>query len=251
MSSMDRERFDELMEAYALNALPDDERREFEEYLSAHPERKAEVDELTNLAGLLALSPAEQEPSPALRRNLMAVVEGEARESRAARRRRDRRSALVRAREFLSPSRLALGAAALLMIGLFSWNLLLMDRMDELRGEVAEVRREDPSPNDPQMVALEGSGPMRGARVELVRLEGERAVLVAEELPPIAEGETLQIWVIKDDVPKPAGLFEPGDEIVSTPVEQSLEGADTVAITVEPDGGSPAPTTDPTMSANL
>jgi anti-sigma-K factor RskA len=251
MSSMGRERFDELMEAYALNALPDDERREFERYLSAHPERQAEVDELNNLAGLLALSPAEHEPSPALRRNLMAVVEGEARESRAATRRTNRRSALARVREFLSPSRLALGAAALLVIGLFSWNLLLMERVDELRGEVAEVRRESQPTNGAQMVELEASGPMRGARVELVRLEGERAVLVAEGLPPIGEDETLQIWVIKDDVPQPAGLLEPEDEIVSTPVEESLQGADTVAITVEPDGGSPAPTSDPTMSANL
>lgn len=251
MSDMERERFDELMEAYALNALPDDERREFEEYLSAHPERQAEVDELNNLAGLLALSPAEQEPSPELRRNLMAVVESEARESRAANRRAHRRSMFARARDLLRPSRLALGAAALLIIGLFSWNLLLMDRVDELRSEVAEVREESPSANIARMVELKGSGPMRGAQVELVRLEGERAVLIAEDLPPIGEGETLQIWVIKDDVPEPAGIFEPGDEMVSTPVERSLEGADTVAITVEPDGGSPAPTTDPKMSANL
>lgn len=248
---MQRDRFDEMMEAYALNALPDDERREFEEYLSDHPERQAEVDELNNIAGLLALSPAEHEPSPELRRNLMAVVEGEARDSRAATRRANHRSTLVRIREIFSPTRLALGAAALLVIGLFSWNLLLMDRMDDLRSEVADVQRENPPTDDSQMVRLKGSGAMRDAQVELVRLEDERAVLVAEKLPPIGEDETLQVWVIKDDVPKPAGLFEPGGEMVSTPVKGSLRGADMVAITVEPAGGSPAPTTDPAMSAKL
>lgn len=251
MSDMERERFDELLEAYALNALPDDERREFEEYLSRHPERQAEVDELNNLAGLLALSPVEQEPSPALRRNLMAVVESEARESQAATRRANRRSTLARIRELLSPARLSLGAAALLIIGLFSWNILLMDRMNDLRSEVAQVQRENPPATEEQMVELKGSGPMRDARVELVRLRDERAVLVAEKVPPIGEDETLQIWVIKDDVPKPAGLFEPGDKMVSTPVKGSLQGADMVAITVEPAGGSPAPTTNPAMSAKL
>lgn len=251
MSDMERARFDELMESYALNALPDNERRAFEEYLAAHPERQAEVDELNNLAGLLALSPAEHDPPPELRRQLMAVVEAEARATGPETRRPSQPSLLDRARAFLNPSRLALGAAALLVIGLFSWNLLLQDRVDELRSEIAEVRNEDAQDTGPQMIELQGSGPMSGARAELVRLEGERAVIVAEGLPPIEEDETLQIWVIKGDEPQPAGLFEPGDEMVSTPVERSLEGADTVAITVEPDGGSPAPTTDPTLSANL
>ncbi len=75
---MDRERFDELKDAFVLGALPEEERREFEEYLAAHPERQAEIDELAALAGLLALAPQEHEPSPALRRSIMAAVETEA-----------------------------------------------------------------------------------------------------------------------------------------------------------------------------
>ena len=33
-----RERFDDLKEAYALGALSEDERQEFEDLLAAHPE---------------------------------------------------------------------------------------------------------------------------------------------------------------------------------------------------------------------
>ena len=40
MGPMDRERFDELKDAYVLDALTEDERREFEEHLAAHPERQ-------------------------------------------------------------------------------------------------------------------------------------------------------------------------------------------------------------------
>ena len=74
---MNHERFDELKDAYALGALPEQERRELEEYLAAHPERQAEIDELGNVASLLALSPLEQEPPLELRRNIMNVVEAE------------------------------------------------------------------------------------------------------------------------------------------------------------------------------
>ena len=38
-----RDRFDVLKEAYALGALSEDEREEFEDLLAAHPEVQAEV----------------------------------------------------------------------------------------------------------------------------------------------------------------------------------------------------------------
>jgi anti-sigma factor RsiW len=54
---MDHARFEELKDAYVLRALPDEQRREFEEYLAQHPERQAEIEELGGVASLLALSP--------------------------------------------------------------------------------------------------------------------------------------------------------------------------------------------------
>ena len=116
---MDHERFDELKDAYVLGALPDREQRELEEYLAAHPERQAEIDELSGVASLLALSPTEQEPPPELRRSIMDVVEAEAQRPPARSRPR-----LAGIGEFFSIRNLALGAAALLVIGLFVWNML-------------------------------------------------------------------------------------------------------------------------------
>ena len=51
------ERFDDLKEAYVLGALTEDERREFEDILAAHPELQAEVDDLESTANLLTLAP--------------------------------------------------------------------------------------------------------------------------------------------------------------------------------------------------
>ena len=81
MSTMDHERFEELKDAFVLGALPEEERREFEEYLAAHPERRAEIEELGTVAGLLALSPQEHEPSPELRNRIMDAVKAEAAEA--------------------------------------------------------------------------------------------------------------------------------------------------------------------------
>ena len=243
MSGMDRERFDELKGAFVLGALPDEERREFEEYLANHPERQAEIDELGAVAGLLALSPQEQEPPPELRRNIMSVVEAE-----AGRPRGDSWSGLARMREFLDLRGLALGSAvAMLVIGLFSWNMVLQGELRDLQGQIQDMQ----SRQDSRMVALKGSGAARGARVELMILEDDRAVLMVEDMPPLPEGKTLQIWVIEGDVPKPSGLFEPKKESVAVVVENPVEGADAVAVSVEPDGGSPEPTTDPMLTAKL
>jgi anti-sigma-K factor RskA len=89
-------------------------------------------------------------------------------------------------------------------------------------------------------------------RGEVVRLGDERAVLVAEDLPSPPEGETYEAWILREDVPEPAGLFEPNDTgAAAAPLEGSIEGADAVAVTVEPSGGSSSPTSDPLMTANV
>ena len=240
---MDRERFDELKDAFVLGALPEEERRELEEYLAAHPERQAEIDELGAVAGLLALSPQEQEPSPELRRSIMDVVEAEAERPRAR-----SGSVLARMREFLSIRSIALGAAALLVIGLFSWNMLLQGEMRDLQSRVQGMQA---SEGDGRMVALEGSGPARQASAEVMILEDHRAVLMAEDMPPVPEDKTFQIWVIEKDVPRPSGVFEVREDQVAVVVENRVEGADAIAVTVEPEGGSPQPTTEPMLVARL
>ncbi|HEX2181724.1 MAG TPA: anti-sigma factor [Rubrobacteraceae bacterium] len=239
---MNHERFDELKDAYVLGALPEEERRELEEYLAQHPERQAEVDELGAFAGLLALSPQEHEPSPELRQSIMSVVESEARSFAGS----DPRFAGLR--ELFSLQNLALAGAALLVIGLFSWNILLQGEIRDLQGRVANLQETPQS----RMVALEGTGdaPQQG-HAEVMILDDDRAVLMAEDMPRAPEGRTYQIWVIEGDVPKPGGLFEPRGESVAAVVEKPLDEGDVIAVTIEPAGGSQQPTTDPLMTAKL
>jgi hypothetical protein len=56
---------------------------------------------------------------------------------------------------------------------------------------------------------------------------------------------------LREDVPEPAGIFEPNDtEAAAASLEGSIERADAVVVTVETSGGSSSPTSDPLMSAN-
>ena len=82
-------------------------------------------------------------------------------------------------------------------------------------------------------------------------LEDNRAVLMAENMPRVSENRTYQIWGIEGDVPRPSSLFEPQEESVAAVVEDPLDEADAIAGTVEPEGGSPQPTTDPVLIGKL
>ena len=257
MSEMNHERFEDLKDAYVLGALPEEERLSFEDYLAAHPERQAEIDELGAVAGLLAFSPQEQEPSPELRRRVMEVVEAEA-EPRRVR----GRSTFAKVGDYLSVRSLALGAAALLVIGLLSWNVLLQSQVEVLQGRVqdaqgrvqdlqAQVENARDQRQQSPTVELEGSWADQGANAKVVSIQENQVILVARNMPSVPEDQTCQIWVIDDDVPKPSGLFQPDRNITAAPITNPITNADVIAVTVEPAGGSKKPTSDPVLLANL
>ena len=233
-----RDRFDDLKSAYALGALTEDERREFEGYLATYPELQAEVEALVSVADLLALAPQEHEPPPELRRDLLNRIGGDADATLAEA--PQRRAGL---RRLFGPGGLAAAAIAVLaVVGLFAWNAALRGENEDLRGEL-ESR---------QTYELQGSSAAQDARGEVVEVGDGRAVLMAENLPPVSEDEVYEAWLIRDGIPEPAGLFElSAGGIAATPVEGSLEGADAVAVTVEPSGGSPTPTSDILLTATL
>jgi anti-sigma factor RsiW len=135
-----RDRFDDLKEAYVLGALDEDERREFQDYLAAHPELQAEVEELASVADLLALAPQEYEPSPELRRNLLESIGGIPGPPIAGAPPRGAR--LLR---LFGPGGLAAAAvaavAALVIVGLALWNVSLRGENEDLRDSLESPKR--------------------------------------------------------------------------------------------------------------
>jgi anti-sigma-K factor RskA len=80
-------------------------------------------------------------------------------------------------------------------------------------------------------------------------------LLIASNLPPLAAGRTYEMWVIPPGAgaaPRPAGLFQSTSDgtalhVLSGPLDLTMLAA--VAVSVEPESGSPAPTTTPIIVA--
>jgi anti-sigma-K factor RskA len=255
VNSMDPQRFDELKEAYALNALSQEEREEFERHLSENPSEQAELDELLGVANLLALAPQEKEPSAGLRKGLMSQVRAEAKASgsseaaSAAGHERSRGSRGGWASRLFGARGIATAAVAAALVGLLVWNVSLQSEMQNLRDLQAEAQE----PRDTQMSAydLSGSGEATSVKGEVVRIGDQGAMMVATDLPSLPEGKTYEMWSIDEEKPESCGVFEAGDGPAIQPIDQSISGAETFAITVEPEGGSEQPTTDPIVLADL
>ncbi|KQW06376.1 hypothetical protein ASC66_07685 [Leifsonia sp. Root4] len=100
---------------------------------------------------------------------------------------------------------------------------------------------------DSQRAAAEVAG---GGTATLV-WSGElgRSALLADGLAPLPEGQTYQLWYIGEEGPVSAGTFEASSKGTTWHVlEGEMSAGDTVGVTVEPSGGSDAPTSDPIVA---
>ncbi len=77
---------------------------------------------------------------------------------------------------------------------------------------------------------------------------GQSAV-IATDLPKLAEDKTYELWYIKDGAATPAGTMDSSGTVASWRVlNGEMTAGVTVGMTVEPDGGSPKPTTQPILA---
>lgn len=150
---------------------------------------------------------------------------------------------------------LALAAAAVIAIaGLLGWNVILQGRAGDAERRVAVLRdaiaaREDPTSDT---AALVGSGSAAGATGFAVFPATGTGYIVLQGLPAIPGGQTYQAWSLVGGQPASVGLMSVGSDgfAILTGVAR-LPGTDTVALTVEPAGGSPGPTTQPIVVGQL
>jgi anti-sigma-K factor RskA len=207
----------DLISAHALHALDDEDARLLEEHLASCDACRAELDALRETTALLAFATGPVEPPASLRGSILDAV---AEPAPARERPRVRRAFLGGA---LSGGLAAAAVAVVvgLIIGVGSGT-----------NAATQVR------------VLSG---LSGAVVQ----NGSQSKLFLADLKRPAAGKTYEAWLIgANGKPLPAGLFEGGKTIVID-LHGNLNGAATVAITVEPAGGSPAPTTKPFASARL
>jgi anti-sigma-K factor RskA len=219
----------ELAAGYALDALDEDERERFEAHLRECNECSSTVRELRETAAMLAYTAEAPAPPDALRERLLDE----------ARRERPQQSVVVlRPRRALAITAVAAAVAAAAAIGLGIWAATLSSSLDSERSaRAAEARAAAILADvDAARVPIANRG-------QVVRLPNGDAVMVVRNLPSAPPGKTYEAWVIDGGKPVRAGLFEGGGQQIVL-LEQPVRSGATVAVTLEPDGGSDQPTGD-------
>jgi anti-sigma-K factor RskA len=120
-------------------------------------------------------------------------------------------------------------------------------------GQLAQVQAALALLNEPEAKQVTfGGGQTQPPRGRFFIHKDRGVLLLAANLPPVPVGKTYELWVIpKGGAPKPAGLFQSDASgnvmyLSSGPIDASTTA---VAVSVEPEAGSNAPTTTPLIVA--
>jgi anti-sigma-K factor RskA len=126
----------------------------------------------------------------------------------------------------------------------------------ESRGQLSKVQQALQFLNEPETVqATFGGGQALPPRGRIFVNPSRGVLLIASHLPPAPAGQTYEMWVVpKKGNPVAAGLFQSDAQgnalhLMAGPVNRAQTAA--IAVSVEPESGSPAPTTKPFIVAPL
>ena len=225
---IDHDRYLDALGAFALDALPDDERSQLERHLATCHDCRREADELVAVVAEIPEAADLVQPPPALRSRIMAIVEAEAAAARpaaetSAAQGRGWWAALLRPRSAL------VAACVLLLAGL---------------GAGVAINGSSGGRWDAEVV-------MADASAELDVTDG-RATLAVRGMPPPPTGRVYQVWIQRGSAaPRPTqSLFSVDPSGAATvEVRGRMEGVDAMLVTDEPKGGSRAPTRSPVIIA--
>ncbi|MGH2407032.1 MAG: anti-sigma factor domain-containing protein [Candidatus Limnocylindrales bacterium] len=242
----------DLAAGFVLDALGPTEMDAVRAHLATCAQPHPELAELGGVVPYLAELPEPLEPPAALKGRLMAAIEAEVAAARtAAAPTVPQRPAPIsidveraRRRPLFTP-RLALQLAAVLLIAVLGgWDLLLLGQTQAAQQEAQLLRDAIGAAGAPgaHVGGVAGTKEQPGAS-GFVAIAASRGTgyLVVEGLAPAPTGKVYQAWYIAGGVPRSAGLMATSDGLAVL----ALSGADpveTVALTIEPAGGSVQPT---------
>jgi hypothetical protein len=231
---------EDLLGAYALDAVPEDERRLVEEHLAVCEACRREVMEHRETVALLsggAAAPvgvwdrisAELEPEPPVSLDAQRAPRKIGRWATG----------------------IAAAAAALAIVALGMKVVEQDRRIDRLAATsedralalAAEAALRDPAARLVTLRSADGA-----TSVEAVVLPDGTGYLYRNDLRPLPPGRTYQLWALGEADPISAGVLGPKPGVVAFSVGHAVTG---LAITQEAAGGVVAPTSDPLVAGQL
>ena len=222
---MGTEALHDLTAAYALDALDEGERREYEAHLARCERCREELVSLSEGASSLAYAVDSPAPPPQLRERILAAARSE------------RPNVVPLRPRWALPAAAAAVVAVAAAIALAVWAASLSHRLDRERALTSDQERVAAilaSPDDHPYGVSNGG-------LLAVTPSGE-AALVLTRLRPSAKGMTYEAWVaLKGGKPRPAGTFDAGRDVTGVPLDQPVPPGATVMVTQEKAGGVPAP----------
>jgi anti-sigma-K factor RskA len=231
--------------SYVLDAMDDDEREEFETAVAHSEELRHEVTELTDTAVLLGLAVEPVSPPPALRQNIMARLGQLPQLEREETRVPEESHPRAQARWYRRPA-MVMAAAAVVLIagGVVGTNLAIQGVATNQQGsELASISTAS------DVRRAEASVSTGGTATLVWSLAQKKAALIAKGLPVLPSGKTYELWYVSSaGKATPAGLFESNGTSGIQVLSGQLTVGDTVGVTIEPSGGSKAPTTKPIVA---
>ncbi len=241
-----------LTGSYALDALTESEREDFERHLQHCASCQAEVRGLRETAARLAMAKAVRPPARMERRVLAATYRTrqlpplpglDARRARVARWFAEH-SARARV---LTPRLVAAVAAAsvAVAVGLGITQAATQHQVESTRASGAAITRVITAPD----ARIQTARTTVGGTVTVVISDRQRAAVVtAAGMPPLPSARVYQVWVMSPAGARSVGLLaRTGQDLLASAVVPG----DRIGITVEPSGGTSRPTTTPVLALPL
>lgn len=220
-----------LTGAYAVDALDDLERARFEAHLAACADCRAEVTSLQD-AMLLLPQLSEAAPPEALRAKVLGDIKTV----------RPLPPVLVRL-ERQRPRRWRNLAAAAAVLGVLGSGAVAVQQVAQGDSSQLSVADRVLTAADVEHVSVDFKS---GASATVSRSPSEgRAVLVARKMRPAPSGRIYQLWLLRDGRMISAGTMDGGTQTKTVLLKGDANDASGAGITIEPEGGSTAPTTAP------